>query len=533
MEQRQSSSRPGTPGEGQTTGSEGWLAPQGPREGLGHYVEVVREHLLLIGACMLVATVAAGLYTKVAHRTWEAESRLLVTPVNGEASLIGLGLITNTGDPTGTVSTAASFVTTPEVGDLVAQKLHGTSTGSDLGAVSAVPVASSNVIAITAKASTAARAHELANAFATGTVESRTQTLHRSLEALITSLRARVAALPASQRTGQGSLGERLAVLEGLRAGPDPTISVETLSAVPSSPSWPKTKLTLVAGLLVGLVIGLTAAFVKEGLDPRVHREESLRRIFRLPVLARIPRQRSSTHLPLRPDELSVSSTEGYRMLRAALGGRGPSRAIMVTSSSSSEGKSTVSLNLAATLAAAGKKVILIESDVRRASLAAALGVSVDRGVAAVLLEDVPMEDALTTVDDLGENLEMLLVERSMPALGDGLLAGSDQLVESAKALAEFVIFDAPPVNDVSDVVALTRQVDDVLIVARLGHSRADQLVDLGELLMRQGVRPAGLVIVGEETGRPGSYYGYAPQAPEPRGSLRMRKRTSPAHPQT
>ena len=111
-------------------------------------------------------------------------------------------------------------------------------------------------------------------------------------------------------------------------------------------------------------MLGLGSAFALESLDPRVRREETLRRIFRLPVLARIPRERrpASRKLPMRPGELSPAAQESYRMLRVALGARGHTdgtRSMMVTGSTRSEGKSTVALNLAATLAFSGHKVIL------------------------------------------------------------------------------------------------------------------------------------------------------------------------------
>jgi Mrp family chromosome partitioning ATPase/capsular polysaccharide biosynthesis protein len=501
-----------------------WLAPQGPREGLGHYVEVIRDRRRLIVSCVVVVTIVAGLYAKLASPEWKAESHLLVTPVNTETNLIGLGLITNSANPTADVLTAASLVTTSEVGALVAAQVGHTTGRAVLGQVTAVPVAQSNVVAITATASTAERAQAIANAFAQSTVQQRTRALHRQLEAIIPTLKRQVEALPASQQTGQGSLGERLAALETLAAGNDPTISVESLAQRPTAPSWPKTKLSVIAGILVGLVIGVGAAFALESLDPRIRREETLRRIFRLPVLARVPRERrpASRHLPLRPGELSPAAQESYRMLRVALRARGESggtHSVMITGSTRSEGKSTVALNLAATLAFSGDRVILVEADLRRPSLAGALDLLAKRGkrgTAGVLMGEISLRDALIPASRLSDNLSVLLVEQSAPYLADGLLAASDDLVEQAQSLADYVIFDAPPVTEVSDAVPLTQHVDDVLIVARLGYSRTDQLINLGEVLARHNVRPSGLVIVSDDLNLSSGYY--APPTTRPRG---------------
>jgi uncharacterized protein involved in exopolysaccharide biosynthesis len=142
-----------------------WLAPPGPREGLGHYAEVIRDRRRLIVACVVIVTLVAGVYAKLAPTTWKAESHLLITPVNGESNLIGLGLIQSSGNPTGDVSTAASLVTTSDVAALAAINVGHTTGRAILGEVSAVPVAQSNVVAITATASTAARAQAVANAF--------------------------------------------------------------------------------------------------------------------------------------------------------------------------------------------------------------------------------------------------------------------------------------------------------------------------------------------------------------------------------
>ncbi|HST32199.1 MAG TPA: Wzz/FepE/Etk N-terminal domain-containing protein [Solirubrobacteraceae bacterium] len=505
-----------------------WLAPPGPREGLGHYAEVIRDRRKLILACVVIVTLVAGMYAKLAPTTWKAESHLLITPVNGESNLIGLGLIQSSGNPTGDVSTAASLVTTSDVAALAAINVGHTTGRAILGEVSAVPVAQSNVVAITATASTAERAQAVANAFATATVNSRTRTLHRQLEAIIPTIKDQIAALPAAQRTGQGSLGEKLSVLQTLLAGPDPTVSVESLAQLPSSPSWPRTKLSVIAGFLIGLVIGVGGAFALENLDPRVRREETLRRIFRLPVLARIPRERrAASRLPMRPGEISPAAQESYRMLRVALGARSRqtgTRSIMITGSTRSEGKSTVALNLAATLAFSGHSVILVEADLRRPSLGGALDLRVKRGkrgTAGVLMGEISLKDALVPVTELSDNLDILLVEQSVPYLADGLLASSDEIVEQGRALADFIIFDAPPVTEVSDALPLSQHVDDVLIVVRLGYSRTDQLVFLGEMLSRQGVRPSGLVVVSDDFAQGSGYYAPTPTSSSRRDKLR------------
>ena len=254
-------------------------------------------------------------------------------------------------------------------------------------------------------------------------------------------------------------------------------------------------------------------AFALEALDPQVRREEALRRIFRLPLLARIPSERRGrrTSSPLLVDDLSPSAREGYRMLRVAFDARqrrGRSHSVLVTSSGHSEGKSTTALNLATSLAAVGHSVILIEADLRRPSLRRGLGLPPSVGVAGVLMSEVDFEEALLDVPDTDGDLRLLLAEESAGYLADSpLAAGITDVIARAGELCDYVVVDAPPATEVSDVIPIAQAVDDVIVVARIGRSRTDRLEQLGELLARHGIRPVGIVVVGAERTRDSGYY--------------------------
>jgi receptor protein-tyrosine kinase len=498
--------------------------------GLARYIVTLRERIGLVVACLAITLGAAILYLSVTDKTYEAEADLLVTPVASEDQLPGLGLIPESPDPTRDVETAARLVTQRDVAERVVRQLGLDERPNDvLGRVEAQPVAQSNLVSIIAEASTPKEARDLANAFGDGVVEERTDQLHTQLDKLIPSLRERVEADPVTS-TVPGSLADQLSQAETLRAGPDPTLRVETRAAAPDSAAAPNPKLTIAAGILAGLVLGIGGAFALHAVDPRLRREDQLRELYRLPILARIPKEtraatvtrgarrfrigpRRKHRRALPPGQLSPVTLEAYRSLRAMLGARmvhraQHSRSVLVTGPSPSEGKTTTAINLASALALARNRVILIEADFRRPTVGEAMGVKASVGIGKVLLGNATLEQALMPAKPFGDNLRLLLVEKASSALPEVLsLPAAEALLEEAEALADYVVVDSPPLTEVIDALPIAQQVDDVVIVVRLGNSRLTQLERLGDLLAQNGIRPAGFAVVGVGSSEKDTYY--------------------------
>jgi succinoglycan biosynthesis transport protein ExoP len=104
--------------------------------------------------------------------------------------------------------------------------------------------------------------------------------------------------------------------------------------------------------------------------------------------------------------------------------------------------------------------------------------------------------------------LRVLLVDHSDDWLGEILaLPSSRALLEDARSIADYVIIDSPPLTEVIDALPLARQVDDVLLVTRLGSSNLSQLSRLGDLLAQNGITPAGFVLVGVGSSEEETYY--------------------------
>ena len=373
------------------------------------------------------------------------------------------------------------------------------------------------------------KARDIANGFAAGVVADRTAKMRSQLDGEIARLRQRISQ-GGDTGTGPDSLRNRVVQLETLRGGGDPTIRLETRADIPAAAASPRPIRTLAAGILAGLVLGIGGAFAFHALDPRLRREEQLRELYSLPILARVPKEKGARtselgkrrfgigphrkhRRALGPRQLSPATLESYRTLRAMLTATQPSdtgraHSILVTGPSPSEGKTTTAINIASSYALAGASVILIEADFRRPTVGEALGVRSSIGVGKVLLGTATLEEALVPVNPFGDTLRALLVDRAGDWLAEVLsLPAAGKVLDRAVQMADVVVIDSPPLTEVIDALPLAQQVDDVLLVTRLGSSNLTQLGRLGDLLEQNGVRPSGFVVVGVGTSDEQTYY--------------------------
>ena len=493
-----------------------WQQPAVEQSGIARFVQTVRERALLIAVVTLGLVGLAVVYVVTADRVYEAQADLLVTPVPADSgTLSSLGLLTESADPTLDVQTAAQLVQTTAVAERVQKALDtDASPESLLRDVTVEPVGQSNVIAIVAQQPTAEQAANLANAFAVSTIKEQNAQLRDRIDRILPGLEAQQARLPAGELASQ-SLADQLAQLEALQAGGDPTLRVQDPAQVPDSPVWPRPLLTVILALIVGLGLGVGAAYGVQVLDPRLRREDQLRARYRLPILARVPiERRALDDLPLSWNRLSVGAIEAYRTLRATLTARGTkgeqATSFLVTGAGPSEGKTTTAINLAVALARSNASVLLIEADLRRPAIGKALGLSADRGVVSVMIDQAELADAVVPIEgiDGAERLSVLLADSSEPGIEEMFsLPAAERLIRMAERQFDYVVVDSPPLIAVVDALPLTRQVDGVLLVARFGKTRLGRLKELGELLGSNDVRPAGFVVVGAPREERGYYY--------------------------
>ncbi len=295
------------------------------------------------------------------------------------------------------------------------------------------------------------------------------------------------------------TLQSRMKEAQIVAAIEDPSVRVVDPAITPMKPIKPNKPLDLVLALLLGLAIGGSVAFMKENLDTTIHtREELQKESGGVPVLGIIPRIRMATagngarRFPWRttaaPELNSLeavrarlvagmnprgSASEAYRALRTNLvfsRPEQPPRTVVFTSAAPGDGKSTSACNLAITLGQQGLRCILIDADMRRGAMHAAFDTSARPGLSDYLLGGLSLEEVIRSVT-VEDAVFDFIPTGTLPPNPAELLASTrmQALLEHLAGEYEMVIFDAPPLNVVTDAAILGSRTDGAVLVVRAG----------------------------------------------------------------
>jgi non-specific protein-tyrosine kinase len=285
-------------------------------------------------------------------------------------------------------------------------------------------------------------------------------------------------------------------------------------AALPDVPVRPRVSLYVLLAAVLGLVLGVCAAFLIEYLDDSVKTPDDIESVTGLSSLGTIMRMASgSSEGSNLVDSGSSRSAiaEAYRVLRtnvdfARVGVAG--NVFLITSSNQGEGKTTTSSNLAVMIAESGRQVIAIDSDLRRPSLHKMFGVPNAQGLTNLLLQGDPkIESALQPTRF--PNLRVLTSGPIPPNPSELLASDKMRLVlDRIRGMADLVILDSPPILAVTDPTVLSTRVDGVILVVDAGKTRGEALARSKETITRGGARVLG-VVLNRVTSRSGGYYYY------------------------
>ena len=515
---------------------------------LRHYLQVLWRRKFLIIAVLIVVPAIVLVLSLSQAPVYKATARVMVESQQPALSVVapqsGSG-----GVDTRDLATLADFVANREVAAAVQRELGWAATADDLSAaIETVPNTDANIIDITASQPTADKAATLANAFAVQFVAWRQKTQQAAVEAAIAVTNKQIASTTPGTPDYQALVSQRNQ-LETVKALSSGGVTIGEKATPPSAPASPKPLRNTVLAAAAALLLGIALAFVRDALDIKLHTLDDLQRATDLPIITTIdqlPREfrRNGKLIALEDPRSPVA--ESYRVLRTNLEFMNFNRdlkAVLVTSPLPGQGKSTTIANLAVVLLKSGKRVAVVEGDLRRPTMHSYFSVPNDVGLSSVIAGIVPLDEAirvltlrdsaqaitvptpvrqpaptgagtagtktavtsrretLASSDDGGAAaLQLRLLTSGPLPPNPGEIATSQQLsdvIDRLKRDNDYVLIDAPPMLAVGDAAAIAGKVDGVIVMIRVEDTTRNQIAEVERFLERVPARALGLVAAG------------------------------------
>jgi receptor protein-tyrosine kinase len=264
------------------------------------------------------------------------------------------------------------------------------------------------------------------------------------------------------------------------------------------SPVTPRTVLNLVVAGLIGLLLGYGLAVAREILDRSVHTIEEIEEVTQAPVLTSIGFDPAMKKHPLITDlEGFAPRTEAIRLLRTNLQfldlDKQP-RCLLISSAVPGEGKTSTSVNLAIALAQAGRRVLLIDGDLRRPTVAQMLGLDGAIGLTTVLVGSTDLDAAVQVHE--GSGLHLLSSGPKPPNPTEILQSKlTHDLITRLRDRYDMVIIDAPPLLPVADAAVLSTVADGVILITHSGRTTREQLKEAVNRITQVGGHLYGVVV--------------------------------------
>jgi polysaccharide biosynthesis transport protein len=293
-------------------------------------------------------------------------------------------------------------------------------------------------------------------------------------------------------------------------------VRIVDAAEVPKSPVKPRVFINLVLGFILGAALGVGLAFFQEYLDNTLKTADEVERLLRLPSLGLLPDYigNGATDGKAEGDNLAIVSgggngdlapavqtgreaTEAYRTLRTSilLSANPVPKMLLITSALPSEGKTTVTVNLGATLASLGSKVVIVDCDMRRPCCHQSTGVENKPGIVRCLTGHVPLADAILPVPGV-PNLSVIPCGPIPPNPAEVLSSPlTVDLLRRLRSEFEYVLLDSPPLLTVSDSRILATFTDAVVLVTKAYSTPFDLVRRARELLYHSGARVLGVAL--------------------------------------
>lgn len=529
---------------------------------LQDYLVVLKRQRWIVLVTLVLVVVAAVGVSFAQTPLYEGRAEVVVEPVRRtqDASLEEL-----LAPSRGAVETERLVMTSRAVAERAADRLEVENVTRLLDQVRVETVSDTRVVRVIATHEDPAAAAAIANAFTDAYLTLRRDQAveellgaRESLEDRAADLRGRIAELDdeADLDEDSGLQVEREALIaqlaqlsvqiselgdaaEAITGGG----TVLTPAEIPTSPVSPRPLRTGALAVVLGLLLGVGFAFLRDHLDDVVRDEDDIKRASSgRPLLGRIPvwdDPADSNRLVTLVDPAAVAS-EAYRELSAgirfllltsrqdgeAVGDQDNGRAgrsLMMTSALAGDGKSSTAANLAVAAARVGLRTVLVDADLRRPTVGNRFGLGRTTGLSDVLLSGSRPSDHAVKV---GIDNLVVLTAGTIPPNPNELLASRAmrELHHRLTEQADLVIYDTPAALAVPDVLELGHLVDLTILVARQGTTGRRQLSGAIERLEQAGTTVGGLVLNGIDARADGYYYAYYYREQEPEDGGRPRR---------
>jgi capsular exopolysaccharide synthesis family protein len=472
---------------------------------LHRYLTVLRKQLPLIVATMLIVAAAAAGAALLQTPRYRATTTLLFTPAAGVA---GQGTAE---DPQRVLNTIVQVATTDTVLRAAAKASGIRDVSKSVGVVAD---SSADLVVIAGTGSSPETARRVADGLAQALVAWRRTQQRTSLSARVATLNSQLAQYGGSSSPADvaaaADLRSQLTAARAALATAEGDLALVQAAKRPTAQYSPHPVRDGIIGALVGLLLGIGAAFVRDRLNRRLRTVEDVEAVYGFPTLGVVPRVASAVRersAGLGDFSGSSALADAYRTVRTNVSlfrlDR-DLRVLVVSSAVPGEGKSAATANLAVALASSGKRVLAISADLRAPTLHEYFGERGSEGVLDVLSGEVELGAAAHTVSLDGavsrtEGMVALLSNEqrfSDPAVL-WQSAAMGRLLDLARANYDVVLLDSPPLLASGDASVLTQRADALLLVARVDRLTRDQARRALGQLRAAGSTPLGLIVTG------------------------------------